>query len=381
MTMYREMIDQDLLDLRDELYHLVINKIDPESLDEIRRKNKLSQDQDICFLLTAIEQYWHDFKEIIDEKDQTEAKLLLSQIRHIRNRHAHQDDFDLRDTFRALDKIERLTHILRLKIRTKLEEQCTELFKQIAQSLNEPIQEPVPDNQGLTEAYAPLLKELPFRNVKMLDLALTHASYFYENPHQVDDDNERLEFLGDTVIGLIIAHYFYQKNPRHREAQLTQAKISVENNLNLARFAKILNLEKFVKVGHGNNPANEKILADTFEAVLGAYFIDSGLEAVTKFMAPFIESMADLSAPLDSRQNSMAQGSNYKQKLQHWTQTKQKSLPNYEVVKSGLPHSPIFIATVMVGNKQYGKAQGKTKKQAEQQAAFDACKRLGLNQD
>lgn len=378
MTMYREMIDQDLLDLRDELYHLVTQKIDDKLLDQIRRKNKLSQDQDICFLLTAIDEYWHNFKEIIDEKDQAEAKFLLSQIRHIRNRHAHQDNFDLRDTFRALDKIERLTHILRLKIRTKLEEQCTELFKQIGQSFNHPTEEQTPENQVLTQAYAALLEKLPFRNVKMLDLALTHASYFYENPHQVDDDNERLEFLGDTVIGLVIAHHFYQNNPRNREAQLTQAKISVENNANLARFAKTLNLEKFVKVGNGNNPANDKILADTFEALLGAYFLDSGLEAVAKFMAPFIESMGEVLMSVDSTQNSMAQSQNHKQKLQHWAQTKQKSLPTYEVVKSGLPHSPTFIATVIVGNKQYGKAQGKNKKQAEQQAALDACKRLGL---
>lgn len=378
MTMYREMIDQDLLDLRDELYHLVIDKIDPESLDQIRRKNKLSQDQDICFLLTAIDEHWHNFKEIIDEKDQAEAKFLLAQIRHIRNHHAHQDNFDLRDTFRALDKIERLTHILRLKIRTKLEEQCTELFKQIGQNLNHPTEEQTPENQGLTQAYAVLLEKLPFRNVKMLDLALTHASYFYEHPHQVDGDNERLEFLGDTVIGLVIAHHFYQNNPRNREAQLTQAKISVENNVNLARFAKTLNLEKFVKVGNGNNPANDKILADTFEAILGAYFLDSGLEAVAKFIAPFIESMSEISTLVDSAQNSMPQGQNHKQKLQHWAQTKQKSLPKYEVVKSGLPHSPIFTVTVMVGNKQYGKAQGKNKKQAEQQAAFDACKRLNL---
>ncbi|TVQ60149.1 MAG: ribonuclease III [Spirulina sp. DLM2.Bin59] len=378
MTIYRERIDQDLMNLRDELYHLVTHQIEAEALNQLRRKNKLSQDQDICFLLRAIDECWDDFKAIIAQKHQEEAKFLLAQIRNIRNRHAHQYNFSLLDTYRALDDMQRFTNFLNLQIAKELAEQCTELLKQISQHLNQPQEHEASEIKKLKQTYSELLKKLPFNDVKQLDLALTHSSYLYENPHQIDDDNERLEFLGDTVIGLVVAHYFYENNPRYRESQLSQSKAKVENNLNLARFAQGLNLGQFIKVGNGENSETEKILADAFEAVIGAYFLDSGLAAVTKFMTPLIKSMGDLSIAVDPTQSVKNSAKNYKQKIADWAKIQQKTLPKYEVIQSGIAHKPMFMATVIVGDTWYGTAQANKKKQAEQQAAFDACKRLNL---
>ncbi|MCW6037321.1 ribonuclease III [Spirulina subsalsa FACHB-351] len=378
MTTHRQQIDSTLVELAEQLHPLVTAKIDLTDLNKLSRQKKLPNQKDICFLLNAMYQYWDDFKYTIDEKERTQAKVLISELREIRNGHAHHQDFSLRDTYRALDTMQRLANLLNLEIKTKLDEQVTALLKEISQPTTRPKEDETPEIKALKQKYAELLEKLPFNEVKQLDLALTHSSYLWQNPYEVHDDNERLEFLGDTVISLVIAHYFYQNNPRYREAELTQVKSSIENNANLARFAQQLKLGNFVKVGKGESQDSYKILSDAFEAVIGAYFLDSGLNAVQAFLTPFIESM--LHTPPDSvaQDVSVNQSLNYKNKLQHWAQTKRQNVPEYKSIKAGLQHSPRFTATVIINGKQYGQAEGKNKKEAEQNAAFKACKQLGL---
>ncbi|WP_017303862.1 ribonuclease III [Spirulina subsalsa] len=376
MTTHRQQIDSILLELADQLYPIVTGKIDQKDLEKL--KCYQSNQKDICFLLKAMDQYWNNFKEIIPQQDQKQARFLISELREIRNDHAHQEDFSLRDTYRALDSIQRFASILKLDLETKLEEQVTALLKEISQPPTRPKEDETPEIKALKQKYAELLEKLPFNEVKQLDLALTHASYLWQNPYEVHDDNERLEFLGDTVIALVIAHYFYCNNPRYREAELTQVKSNIENNANLARFAKQLKLRDFVKVGKGESQESEKVLSDAFEAVMGAYFMDSGLNAVQQFLTPFIESMFQSFPDSVAQDVSVAQSLNYKNKLQHWAQTKRQNLPEYKSTKLGSEHSPKFTVTVMISGKQYGQAEGKTKKEAQQNAAFKACRRLGL---
>jgi ribonuclease III len=198
----------------------------------------------------------------------------------------------------------------------------------------------------------------------ILERALTHRSYAYENGGL--PTNERLEFLGDSVLGLVVTDTLYRGYPNLPEGQLAKLRAAVVNMTALAGVARGLSLGSYVHLGRGEEGTGGRdkpsILADTLEAVIGAVFIDCGLPAahdlVHRLFDPVIERSARLGAGLD-----------WKTSLQELTAAELLGVPEYTVAESGPDHQKSFRAQVKVGGKVLGAGEGRSKKAAEQQAA------------
>ena len=194
--------------------------------------------------------------------------------------------------------------------------------------------------------------------------AVTHSSY--SNEHKECLNYERLEFLGDAVLELITSEYFYQ-NTDYKEGVMTRKRASFVCEQALAVYAKDLGIPKYIRVGHGQiNNINDTIIADVFEAILGAIYLTNGFEKaknyIQKIVVPYIEKGFEFF-------------DDYKTKLQEYVQTDKKSLEYVLVKEYGEAHNKTFEVEVKIDNIIYGKGIGKTKKEAEQKAAFDAYKK------
>jgi ribonuclease III len=197
-----------------------------------------------------------------------------------------------------------------------------------------------------------------------LERALTHRSFAYENGNL--PTNERLEFLGDSVLGLVVTDTLYRGYPNLPEGQLAKLRAAVVQMGALAEVARGLNLGSYVRLGRGEEGTGGRdkasILADTMEAVIGAVYMDCGLpEAsalVHRLFDPVIERAARLGAGLD-----------WKTSLQELTAVEALGVPEYHVDESGPDHQKFFHAIVRVGGKPMGSGEGRSKKAAEQQAA------------
>ena len=207
---------------------------------------------------------------------------------------------------------------------------------------------------------------LTFHNLNLLELAFHHRSYSNENESHRHLNNERLEFLGDSVLGLAAAAYLFEtmKNP---EGDLAKIKSVVVSEKTLAPIAVRFGIDKMLILGHGEelSGGREKpaILADCMEAVIGAYYIDSGYEKAEKYILSF------LVAEIENVQNNRG-AKDYKTMLQELYQKKAKECPLYETVSiSGPDHDQTFNVAVHLGNVTYGPESGKSKKEAEQNAA------------
>jgi len=197
-----------------------------------------------------------------------------------------------------------------------------------------------------------------------LERALTHRSYAYENGGL--PTNERLEFLGDSVLSLVVTDALFKGHPDLPEGHLAKLRAAVVQMNALAEVARDLRLGSFVKLGRGEEGTGGRdkpsILADTLEAVIGATYIDCGLaeasELVHRLFDPVIAKSARLGAGLD-----------WKTSLQELTAVKMLGVPEYQVEESGPDHQKSFRAVVKVGGRVLGSGEGRTKKAAEQQAA------------
>ena len=194
--------------------------------------------------------------------------------------------------------------------------------------------------------------------------ALTHSSY--SNEHKGTINYERLEFLGDAVLELLTSEYFY-KNTDYMEGIMTRKRASFVCEQALAHYSKEIGLDKCIRVGHGQeNNINDTIIADVFESVLGAIYLTYGIDASRKYIneivVPYIE------------KNFMFLG-DYKTLLQEYVQTDKKSLEYVLISESGEAHNKTFEVEVRIDNIVYGRGIGKSKKEAEQHAAFDAYKK------
>jgi ribonuclease III len=198
----------------------------------------------------------------------------------------------------------------------------------------------------------------------LLERALTHRSYAYENGGL--PTNERLEFLGDAVLGLIVTDTLYREHPGLPEGQLAKLRAAVVQMRALAGVARDLKLGRYIRLGRGEEGTGGRdkpsILADTLEAVIGAVYLDRGLEAarrlVHRLFDPVIANSAQLGAGLD-----------WKTSLQELTASELLGVPEYRVEESGPDHQKLFRAMVRVAGRTYGSGQGRSKKEAEQQAA------------
>ncbi len=208
---------------------------------------------------------------------------------------------------------------------------------------------------------------LRFHNYKLLEQAFHHCSYSNENSSEKLYNNERLEFLGDSVLGLATADFLYSDmSSDHHEGDLAKIKAVVVSEKTLAPIALKFGIDKMLVLGHGEELSGGRkkpaILADCMEAVIGAYYLDSGFEAVEKYILSFI-------VP-EVRKVQQTGGKDYKTLLQELFQQKRKRTPVYELKEiAGPAHDQIFRVCVKLDKITYGPADGKSKKEAEQNVA------------
>jgi ribonuclease-3 len=205
----------------------------------------------------------------------------------------------------------------------------------------------------------------------LLERALTHRSYAYE--HGGLPTNERLEFLGDSVLGVIVTDALYRNHPDLAEGQLAKLRASVVNTRALAGVARSLELGKWLRLGKGEEVTGGRdkasILADTMEALIGAVYLDRGLDAATvmvrRLFDPLMEAATAEGAALD-----------WKTSLQELTAASGLGVPEYVVSESGPDHQKAFTAAAVVQGTVHGEGAGRSKKEAEQQAAEAAWRDL-----
>ncbi len=201
-----------------------------------------------------------------------------------------------------------------------------------------------------------------FKDRKLLKTALTHSSYANETGVE---SNERLEFLGDAVLGFIVARVLYDLFPDAAEGKLSKMRSAIVSRMNFAHFAKELKIDKQILLGKGEENTGgrkrQSNLAGAFEAIIGAIFIDGGYKKVYSIVSKLLKNC------LNGKQEIFK---DYKTKLQEVAQRKYKKVPKYKVVlEEGPPHDKCFHVEVKLGRKSLGKGTGRNKKQAEQAAA------------
>lgn len=206
-----------------------------------------------------------------------------------------------------------------------------------------------------------------FKDASLLELALTHRSFAYEN--ELTDTNERLEFLGDAILNLCVTDLLYARFPMYLEGDLAKLRASLVSEPALAEVAGELDLGEAIKLGRGESQSGGRhkpsIKADALEAVLGAVYLDGGIAGIRRLVKRLfggrIEASADKEIPKDA-----------KTRLQEIVTRRHGMLPRYRVVGSGPDHAKRFRAEVFVDEEFYGDGEGRSKKEAEQAAAARA---------
>lgn len=214
-----------------------------------------------------------------------------------------------------------------------------------------------------------------FRDRGLLEHALTHKSRAAEDVSGGVADNESLEFLGDAVLGLVVADALFRQYPTYTEGQKSKIKAAVVSTYSLARHAERLQLGEHLILGRGEEKTGgrhkQALLADTYEALIAAIYLDGGLEAATGFL------QRELKDAIDAGRTENFVGQDYKSALQERLQALGHPLPEYRVAgEAGPDHRKVFSVDVVVAGEVLGTAMGKAKKEAEQEAARLALARL-----
>lgn len=232
--------------------------------------------------------------------------------------------------------------------------------------------------------------QLPiFKNSALFDHALTHRSYANENP-DIFEDNERLEFLGDAVLGFAIAQMLYKMYPTMNEAQLTHLRSRLVDEKQLGKLGAEFGLGKLMLLGNGaakdGGRTNPSLLNDTFEAMLGAYFLDAGIAAVCQYIVEIFQPLAetlvkDSLLPSFGGQSTLSKPQasfiDSKNRLQQWSLETHQTRPQYQIIaESGPDHAKEFTAQVLILGKVYGVGTGRRKQEAEKKAAELALQQL-----
>jgi len=209
--------------------------------------------------------------------------------------------------------------------------------------------------------------KINFKNKELLQWALTHKSYAYM--YGIAEDNERLEFLGDSVLNLVISEYLYQKYPSYDEGKLTKLKSSLVNRNSLVVWAKKLSLGEYLLISEEEEAAGgrqrESLLSNALEAIIGAIYQDQDWDRVKKFVLGQISALKGI------------RRTDYKSRLQELIQKRYKILPEYRVrTESGPAHRKLFEVEVRVKKRLFGRGMGWSKKDAEQKAAKETLKKI-----
>ncbi len=225
-------------------------------------------------------------------------------------------------------------------------------------------------------AIEPLMAALgvPFNNPELLESALTHRSFVHEHYESLLHPNERLEFLGDSVLNFLTAQYLYHAFPEHSEGQLTAMRAALVRSATLARFARAYQLGTYLKLGkgeeHSGGRERNNLLADAFEAVLAAIYLDQGMEAADRFLRPLLDAegtrVATHGLQLDD-----------KSRLQERVQSERNQTPRYRTISAeGPDHHRTFTIEVYAGDEKLGRGIGNSKQLAAQAAARAALSYL-----
>ncbi len=208
-----------------------------------------------------------------------------------------------------------------------------------------------------------------FNNHKLFIQAFTHRSFLNETKEKIES-NERLEFLGDSILSFVVSKYLYNEYPDFNEGMLTNLRSLLVNTKSLAELAKELNFGEQLRLSKGEEESrgreNESLLANAFEAVVGALFIDQGVEAVEKF----IHDILLIKSEGIARKKTLKDP---KSLLQEYVQSQKQKSPVYKVLQDeGPPHAKVFTVGVFVEDQLVGQGKGKSKQEAEEKAAEQA---------
>lgn len=210
-----------------------------------------------------------------------------------------------------------------------------------------------------------------FRSAELLSQALTHSSHAHEQEPGRLEDNERLEFLGDAILGFLISDLLYQARPNLSEGQLSKLKGFLVSSANLVKYSEQLHLGDYLHLGKGEEKTGgrrkQALLVNAFEAVIAAIYLDGGLDAVRDIILAFfrrqIEEISETSERI----------ADFKSTLQEEVQARGRGIAQYEVVgEAGPDHQKLFTVAVTIDNSQMAEGKGLTKKAAEQAAAKEA---------
>ncbi len=233
------------------------------------------------------------------------------------------------------------------------------------------------NHTGETESPAELVRRLglPFQNLHLLARALTHRSYVNEHP-EILEDNERLEFLGDAVLDFMVGAWLYNRCPEMAEGDLTRMRSAIVRTEQLAEFARSLNLGAAMRLGRGELAAGGRerplLLCATFEALVGALYLQGGIPVVEAFIFPMLEQVRD---SLTTRADIF----DAKSRLQEWAQAQRLGTPHYVTIETNGPdHARIFEVEVHVNGQACGRGSGPSKQIAAQAAARQAIESLGV---
>jgi ribonuclease III len=215
-----------------------------------------------------------------------------------------------------------------------------------------------------------------FRDRGLLEHAMTHTSRANEDVSGGVVDNESLEFLGDAVLGFVVADLLFRELPESDEGLKSKSKAALVSTAALARLAERLRLGEYLLLGRGEEKTGGRkkpaLLADAYEALIAAIYLDGGIEQARSFLA---REMADLVADLKSR--GAVAGQDDKSALQEWLQSQNRPLPEYRIVGAlGPDHNRLFEVEIVASGETIGRGSGTTKKEAEQAAARSALERL-----
>lgn len=343
--------------------------------------------EDVSALLTVMNREWDKvFKDKLSQSD----RALVNELIEVRNQWAHQSTFLTEDTYRAIDSVIRLLKSISAPQAEDVEKQRQDVLRLLSQeqtrhdirSISVSPAEEARIRQRLNE----LLKRIPFQNAYLLNQALTHTSYKYENPN-TGEDNEQLEFLGDALLTFLSGDFLYKRNPDLREGKMTVLRSNLVDAPQLAKFAAELELGKWMRLGKGEDNSGGRskssLLSNVFEAVVGAYYLDSGVEAIRDLVEPFFEQVVtDLPTTEGSIPSTKDDVKSWLQQVvlnSEFTHNPNRKPPKYETIRSGgTDNNPEFTSVVYVAGSEYGSGKDGSTKKAEMRAAEDALRKLKL---
>jgi ribonuclease III len=387
----QEWIGKALDSLRQGLYPYVEQKMEAvygstwitKAASHLRDFQKAKQQaadviqEDVSALLRVVNREWYKvFKGSLSQPD----RLLINELLEVRNQWAHQSTFSTDDTYRAVDSVLRLLKSIKAPQAADVEKQRQDVLRLLSQEQARhevrPITVSPAEEARIRQKLDGLLKRLPFQNAYLLNQALTHTSYKNENSN-TGEDNEQLEFIGDALLTFLSGDFLYKRNPDLREGKMTVLRSNLVNNPQLARFAIALELGQWMQLGKGEASSGgctkPSLLSNVFEAVVGAYYLDSGVEAVRNLVDPFFEEIV----------NDLPTKDDVKGWLQQVVLSPEfpgnpdRQPPEYKTTCSGGTDNE-FTSVVSVAGGEYGRGRDRNKKEAEKRAAEDALRKLGL---